>query len=61
MVDSRCGLALLETVEDDREHPNFKLLLAPLYNSRLKVKARVSKNATFWIYFFTQFLHEEIV
>ncbi len=32
------GMALLETVEDDREHPNFKLLLARLYNSGLKVK-----------------------
>ena len=33
------GAALLETVEDDREHPSFKLLLARLYNSGLKVKS----------------------
>lgn len=33
------GAALLETVEDDREHPSFKLLLARLYNSGVKVKA----------------------
>lgn len=32
------GTALLETVEDDRDHPSFKLLVARLYNSRLKVK-----------------------
>lgn len=32
------GTALLEIVEDDLEHPSFKLLLARLYNSGLKVK-----------------------
>ena len=33
------GAALLEVVDDDREHPSFKLLLARLYNSGLKVKS----------------------
>lgn len=33
------GAALLEIVEDDREHPSFKLLLARLYNSGIKVKS----------------------
>ena len=33
------GMALLETIEDDREHPSYKLLLARLYNSGLKAKA----------------------
>jgi hypothetical protein len=32
------GAVLLETVEDDREHPSFKLLLARLYNCGVKVK-----------------------
>lgn len=32
------GAALLEVVDDDREHPAFKLLLARLYNAGLKVK-----------------------
>lgn len=32
------GAALLEVVEDDREQPAFKLLLARLYNAGLKVK-----------------------
>ncbi len=33
------GAALLEVVEGDRDHPSFKLLLARLYNSGLKVKS----------------------
>ena len=33
------GTALLEVVEDDRKHPDFKLLLARLYNSGIKVKS----------------------
>ena len=33
------GAALLETVEDDREHPSFKLLLARLYNAGVKPKS----------------------
>ena len=32
------GAVLLETVEDNRNHPSFKLLLARLYNSGVKVK-----------------------
>jgi hypothetical protein len=33
------GTALLEIVQDDPTHPNFKLLLARLYNSGVKVKS----------------------
>ncbi|MFT5133849.1 MAG: hypothetical protein ACI9SC_002322 [Gammaproteobacteria bacterium] len=36
------GFALLEIVEDDREHPTFKLLLARLYNAGLKVETLIS-------------------
>jgi hypothetical protein len=35
------GAVLLEIVEDDRENPAFKLLLARLYNAKVKVKTLV--------------------
>lgn len=35
------GAVLLEIVDDDRENPSFKLLLARLYNAKVKVKTLV--------------------
>ena len=35
------GAVLLEIVDDDRENPAFKLLLARLYNAKVKVKTLV--------------------
>ena len=35
------GAVLLEIVDDDRENPSFKLLLARLYNAKVKAKTLV--------------------